>query len=88
MEPLPDQKPGGNAGMGLLHVCKHMLGKALCKGEQMSNWERRPLRKSQCHYAALDAWVLVELYDKFSKLCEDKGKSDLIKDSIKSVSPQ
>jgi len=31
-------------GMGLGNVCKDMVGKEICKGERMSNWERRPLR--------------------------------------------
>lgn len=30
----------------------------------MSNWEKRPLRESQVHYGALDAWVLVLLVEK------------------------
>jgi ribonuclease D len=30
----------------------------------MSNWEMRPLRYSQEHYAAMDAWVLVQIMEK------------------------
>ena len=33
--------------VGLAKVAKETIGFELCKGEQMSNWERRPLRLSQ-----------------------------------------
>ena len=29
---------------GLAKVAEKVMGKAICKREQMSNWERRPLR--------------------------------------------
>mmetsp|Transcript_5585 Transcript_5585/g.3968 ORF Transcript_5585/g.3968 Transcript_5585/m.3968 type:complete len:125 (+) Transcript_5585:1587-1961(+) len=44
---------------GLKKVVKAVLEKELCKAEQTSNWENRPLRLSQQHYAALDAYSLV-----------------------------
>jgi len=46
--------PGGLAG-----CCELVLKKTLCKYEQRSNWENRPLTESQTHYAALDAYVQI-----------------------------
>lgn len=52
-----NELPGGLAGL-----CERVLGIHLCKGEQMSNWEKRPLKFSQMHYAALDSYVLIDIY--------------------------
>lgn len=48
------KSPGGLAG-----ACELVIGRTLCKYEQRSNWENRPLRESQMHYAALDAYVQI-----------------------------
>ena len=55
----PDFKENG--GYSLAAVCERVMEKKLCKKEQMSNWENRPLRYSQEHYGAMDAWVLGEI---------------------------
>lgn len=44
----------------LKHICNEVLKKDLSKSDQVSYWLRNPLRKSQLHYAALDAYVLLE----------------------------
>lgn len=51
-------------GSSLASVCENMVGKKLCKNEQMSNWEMRPLRFSQEHYGALDAYILTIVIEK------------------------
>ncbi len=45
-------------------VCERELGISLDKGEQTSNWSRRPLDADQLRYAALDAEVLLQLFDR------------------------
>lgn len=52
-----------NEERGLSLLVKNMLGKPLSKGEQMSNWEKRPLRSSQITYAG-----------KLSATCSDNLK--------------
>nr|XP_033817660.1 exonuclease mut-7 homolog [Geotrypetes seraphini] len=53
---------------GLSLLVYHVLGKPLDKTQQLSNWEKRPLKEEQLVYAACDAYCLLEV---FEALCED-----------------
>ena len=55
-----NKDPGGLASLVEIH-----LNVPLCKFEQKSNWELRPLRLSQYHYAALDAYICLVIYEKY-----------------------
>ncbi len=51
-------------------MTREYLGVSLDKSEQISAWNRRPLRPNQIKYATADASVLVDIY-----LCYKKAKS-------------
>lgn len=53
-------------GHRLAVVCQRELGVEMDKSAQTSNWGRRPLDAEQIRYAALDAEVLLRLYECFS----------------------
>ncbi|KAJ0181879.1 hypothetical protein K1T71_002601 [Dendrolimus kikuchii] len=67
---LPGNSDGGKSLSSLVQAC---FGLPLQKTEQCSNWELRPLRETQLRYAALDAYVLLQIYNYLQKLCRDKG---------------
>lgn len=48
---------------GLKAMVKELLSKDLSKLEQISDWNSRPLRESQIHYAALDAFIVLKLHE-------------------------
>ena len=50
-------------GHSLAMVCERELGLVLDKGAQTSNWSRRPLDAEQLRYAALDAEILLRVYE-------------------------
>jgi ribonuclease D len=49
--------------LGLDNITQEILNIKLCKSEKLSNWNIRPLRKRQIHYAALDSFVLLQIHD-------------------------
>ena len=59
-----DSNASAPKAQGLSALVGTMLGKPLDKRPQCSDWNRRPLRESQIIYAALDALVLILIYDK------------------------
>jgi ribonuclease D len=58
---------------GLTHISKRFLMRSLCKGEQQSNWEKRPLRLMQIHYAALDSYCEILIWDQMRIEAAEQG---------------
>ncbi|XP_068621325.1 exonuclease mut-7 homolog [Battus philenor] len=67
------QSSSSNEGNSLSSLVKICFGLPLQKSEQCSNWEIRPLRNTQIQYAALDAHVLLELYNFLQRECLNQG---------------
>ncbi|KAI3362415.1 hypothetical protein L3Q82_012713 [Scortum barcoo] len=90
---VPQNGPKGvlvgvdSAEKGLSLLVQQVLGRPLDKTEQMSNWEKRPLRISQIRYAVADAYCLLDVY---STLSGDPARFGLPADlrSISSSQPE
>jgi ATP-dependent Lhr-like helicase len=62
-----------DGGHSLRAICARELKVDVDKAEQLSDWTRRPLTESQINYAAVDAEVLLQLYDHFRALGKVNG---------------
>lgn len=53
---------------GLKKLSGLLLGFRISKAQQTSNWEAEPLTVAQLKYAATDAWVSLEIYNKLIEI--------------------
>ena len=63
IDKIIDQKYKDLKLYSLSKTVKHFFNLDLCKRLQISNWERRPLTQRKLHYLALDAFVLLNIYN-------------------------
>jgi hypothetical protein len=52
-----------NKRAGLTWISEEVLGKPICKQYTLTDWDRRPLYKNQIHYAALDAVIVLRIWE-------------------------
>ena len=69
---------GKGFGLGYRALIELLLGVELDKGETRSDWLKRPLSESQCHYAALDVLELVPAWKILKDLAHTQGRMDWI----------
>ncbi|XP_063552985.1 exonuclease mut-7 homolog isoform X4 [Gorilla gorilla gorilla] len=70
---------------GLSLLVQQVLGTALDKTQQLSNWDRRPLCEEQVIYAAADAYCLLEVHQ---ALCREPSRFHLSEDLAGSRRPR
>ncbi|WP_373495984.1 3'-5' exonuclease [Aquiflexum sp.] len=56
----------GFENVGVRNLAAMVLNMRISKSEQVSNWEAPVLSEKQLLYAATDAWVCLEIYNKLS----------------------
>lgn len=63
-------KKYGIEDSGLQRIYAILFDEKISKRQRLTNWEAQNLTESQQHYAALDAWACLRIYNKLIKLDE------------------
>lgn len=58
----------------LAGVVAHLFGIELDKSFQKSNWRRRPLSSAQLQYAAMDAHIVLQVYEELVRMLDEQGR--------------
>ena len=68
--------------ISLARIVQLLFAKSLCKIEQKGPWIARPLRKTQLHYAGLDAIAVLKAYLKLSDMDSEAIKRTFAKEEV------
>lgn len=74
------KKEDGNQ-ISLTFLCEKFIGRKLCKYNCRSNWGQNYLRSSQMHYAALDAFALLKIYEKYQDIEQKNEQQTFLKEN-------
>lgn len=66
----------GLGSPGLADLVRRVTGEKMAKGQQLTDWTRRPLDEKQCQYAAADVEYLLDLYDILRERLEEMRRLD------------
>jgi ribonuclease D len=66
--------------IGFSNLVQHLIGKNLSKGQQMTNWERRPLTEAQLGYALDDVIYLRPVFKQIRQQLEQKGRMEWLQE--------
>ena len=75
---------GEQVGYG--NLISAVLGKNLSKGQQITNWTKRPLTEAQIKYALDDVKYLVKAYKKIITNLDAKNRTSWVKEDMLSLS--
>lgn len=64
----------GQVSPSLVNLVERILGVRLLKGDQLTDWTRRPLSAGQLAYAAGDVAYLLELRQRIGERLEERGR--------------
>jgi len=64
----------GQSTPSLLNLVERMLGRQLEKGDQLTDWTRRPLTETQLRYGASDVAHLLDLYEVIKDRLESRNR--------------
>jgi ribonuclease D len=68
----------GIVDKSLQRIYANLFGEKISKNQRLSNWEAETLTEAQQHYAAIDAWACVKIYNLLQELAAS-GDYELIK---------
>ena len=66
MDLNPELKEMGAGSIGARNLAAMILEIRISKAAQTSNWENETLTPKQVRYAATDAWICHEIYEKLN----------------------